>query len=456
MGTILNEIVKEMIFWMAWIIIPFIIEIIPAVYGFIILIKKKLLSKEDHIPIRLPEITLIIPVYNSSSTLRGCLESVYLSNYQNELITIFLVNNQSSDDSFEVFCECQSEFSELSMQWLNAKQGKSRALNMAVFNSQGKYIINIDSDGKLEKDAINNMVIRFEQNSNIDCLTGAILIDPELIENTQGFLLRFLRRCEMFEYAQSFLAGKNFESEMDSIFTISGAFSAFRKSVILKTQLYNTDTVCEDAHVTFQVRKLLNRRVHLCENALFFVDPIDDFNKLYTQRQRWQRGEIEVVHMFFLKELQSMKGSIKGFMMRLILFDHTFAFPRMIWYFALICLTFLNYPMKLIVGSVIILYSLYVFSAFLYFINISIYLIWFKAIRKYYMSKWYIMFLFPMYHFILFWIRLAGIINCITSISSWKTRTLSEEWSKVKELIKSDFYIFSKVRKKLKGVINNE
>ena len=308
MGTILNEIVKEMVFWMSWIIIPFIMEIIPAIYGFIILIKKKLLSKEDYIPIRLPEITLIIPVYNSSTTLRGCLESVYLSNYPNRLITIFLVNNQSLDNSFEVFCQCQNEFPELSMQWLNSKQGKSRALNMAVFNSEGKYIINIDSDGKLEKDAINNMVIRFEQNSNIDCLTGAILIDPELIENTEGFLLRFLRRCEMFEYGQSFLAGKNFESEMDSIFTISGAFSAFRKSVILKTQLYNTDTVCEDAHVTFQVRKLLKKRVHLCENALFFVDPIDNFNKLYTQRQRWQRGEIEVVHMFFFKEVLFNEG----------------------------------------------------------------------------------------------------------------------------------------------------
>ena len=30
------------------------------------------------------------------------------------------------------------------MQWLNAKQGKSKALNMALFNSGGKYIINID------------------------------------------------------------------------------------------------------------------------------------------------------------------------------------------------------------------------------------------------------------------------------------------------------------------------
>ena len=267
----LNDIIKEFMVWMTWVIIPFVMEIIPAIFGFIILLKKNYFIEKDQTPMRVPEISLIIPVYNSALTLRGCLESVYLSNYPNELITIFLVNNQGSDNSFEVFSQCQSEFPELSMQWLNAKQGKSRALNMAIFNSQGKYIVNIDSDGKLEKDAINNMIIRFEQNSDIDCVTGVILIDPELIENTEGFLLRGLRRCEMFEYGQSFLVGKNFESETDSIFTISGAFSAFRKSVLLKTQLYNTDTVCEDAHVTFQVRKLLKKRVRYVENALFFV-----------------------------------------------------------------------------------------------------------------------------------------------------------------------------------------
>ena len=72
------------------------------------------------------------------------------------------------------------------------------------------------------------------------------------------------------------------------------------------------------------------------------------------------------------------------------------------------------------------------------------------------MSKWYIMLVFPMYNFILFWVRLAGIINCINARSSWKTRTLSEECKKVKEIIKSDFFIFSKLRKKLMEVINNE
>lgn len=44
------------------------------------------------------------------------------------------------------------------MQWLNAQQGKSSALNEALYNTAGKYIINIDSDGLMDPDAIRNTV----------------------------------------------------------------------------------------------------------------------------------------------------------------------------------------------------------------------------------------------------------------------------------------------------------
>ena len=299
MGMMLSRTYREIIFWIAWIVIPFIMEIIPAIVGFFILIKKRFTVKKEEFKGKLPEITIIIPVYNSAETLRGCIKSVYDSNYPCELMDVMLMNNMSSDNSFEVFTQCQAEFKELSLRYMNAKQGKSKALNMALFNSEGKYIINIDSDGKLEPDAIRNMVIRFEQNPDIHCMTGAILTDKEYIKNTSGWFLKLVRKCEFLEYAQAFLAGRNFESELNSIYTLSGAFSAFRKSTILKTQLYNSETVCEDTHITFQVRHLLKKKVHLCENALFFVDPIDNLNKLYTQRQRWQSGELEVSHMFF-------------------------------------------------------------------------------------------------------------------------------------------------------------
>ena len=138
-----------------------------------------------------------------------------------------------------------------------------------------------------------------------------------MINETKNFWLRLLQKAEYFEYCQAFLAGRNYQSEVDKIFTMSGAFSAFRKSAILQTQMYNTDTVGEDTHVTFQVREKLNLKVKLCENAIYYVDPIESFNKLYTQRQRWQRGEIEVAHIF-LKDVKAVFQFASNFAVRLI------------------------------------------------------------------------------------------------------------------------------------------
>lgn len=456
MEMMLSRTYKEIIFWIAWIVIPFMMEIVPAVFGFFILIKKRLTVKKEEFKGKLPEITIIIPVYNSAATLRGCIKSVYDSSYPCELMDVMLMNNMSSDNSFEVFTQCQAEFKELSLKYMNAKQGKSKALNMALFNSGGKYIINIDSDGKLEPDAIRNMVIRFEQNPDIHCMTGAILTDKEYIEKTSGFFLKLIRKCELLEYAQAFLAGRNFESEINSIYTLSGAFSAFRKSTILKTQLYNTDTVCEDTQITFQVRHLLKKKVHLCENALFFVDPIDDLNKLYTQRQRWQRGELEVSHMFLKNRTLTARGFINDFMIRTLMYDHTFAFPRMIWYFAMIFLLFMNYPFALVFGSVFVIYLLYVLSSFLFYLNVMSYLKNYKNIRKYYACKLHLVFLMPLYNFVIFWIRFAGIINSTKIKSKWKTLNLTEEYKSFCAVIKDDFKGVISMIKKIRGVVNNE
>lgn len=453
--TILNYFASSIVFWIAWIIIPVIMEIIPAIGGFFILIKKMFSKK--YVPItNYPEITVIIPVYNSADTLHCCLESIYLSDYPNELIKILIVNNQGRDNSFEVYDQSQREFEELSVQWLNAKQGKSKALNLALFNSDGKYIIHIDSDGKLHPDALKNIVTRFERNADIHCVTGSVLTDPKLIENAKSGFKRLFGRLEFCEYCQAFLAGRNFQSELNSIYTLSGAFSAFRKSTILKTQLYNTDTVCEDTHITFQVRTLLKKKVHICENAFFFVDPIEDFNKLYTQRQRWQRGELEVSHIFMSKRLSVAKGFTSDFAVRLLMYDHTFAFPRMIWYFALICLVFLNYSLKLIVVSLAIIFCLYILSAFMFYFNVLLYLYQFKDLRRYYSRKWYVIILLPFFNFIVFWIRFAGIINSIKGESSWKTRNLSEEWEAFKKVVFSDFFRVSKILNNMKSRVNNE
>ena len=455
MEVILTRISKEMIFWLAWIIIPVLWEILPAFAGVFVLIKKRYVNWKYKRPIKYPEITLIVPVYNSEQTLENCLASIYNSIYPHEMMSIYVVDNGSKDKSYDVFVKCQKKYKDVPIWWMKAGQGKSKALNMALFNSKGKYIIHVDSDGVLERTALEKMVNKFEENANVHSMTGSIVIDPRLVEDTEDFFLRLTRRCELFEYCNAFLAGRNYEAEFSSMYTLSGAFSAFRKSAILKTFLYNSVTVSEDTHVSFQVRELLKHDVTICEDALFFVDPIDDYDKLYTQRQRWQRGEIEVSHMFLVDKLRP-SNFFSNFMVRVLMYDHTFAFPRAIWYFAIFYLFFINYPLTLIIGSILILYFLYVLAAFMFYFCVRAYLKEYYALRKYYSTIWYVCFLYPIFNLIVFFMRFAGIINSIKTDMTWKSRTLSEEWRDFKKTLQSDFKKANKLINKLKRGLNNE
>lgn len=452
----ISRIANSFLFWAAWIIIPFVMEMIPAIGSFVILFRKGRGRRKGKKELAYyPEITLMVPVYNSAGTLEACIRSINDSDYPNERMNIFLINNQGQDNSFEVFCECQKKYPDLIMQWLNAKQGKSKALNLALFNSKGKYIINIDSDGLLEPAALKNLVYKFENNPKVQCMTGAILIDPKLIEEYPWVFPRLLRKVEFMEYAQAFLAGRNYASETNSIYTLSGAFSAFRKSAVLRSFMYNTDTICEDTEMTFQMRYNQEEQVEICEDAIFFVDPIEDMNKLYTQRQRWQRGSLEVSAMF-LKKRMKISRMFADPTVRTLVYDHTFAFPRMIWYLILLCLLFMNYSMKMIVVSVAILFLLYFISGFFYFFSTVGFLRDFPEIRRYYKKQWYVVFLLPFFNLLVFFIRFAGIINSINTDSAWKTKNLTEECADFRRTLQEELSFVTKIRNRIRRVFNTE
>lgn len=452
---LINRFCNSFLFWAAWIIIPVMMEIVPSLGSVFVLIKKHIFHKEIIKPAIDPEISLIIPIYNSMDTLEQCIRSIDESDYPDERIRIFLVNNQGQDDSFQVFCDCQQKYPQLQMQWLNAKQGKSKALNMALFNSEGKYIIHIDSDGLLERSALRNMVYRFEADQTIECMTGVILTDPKQVQAYPPVLPRILRKVEFMEYAQAFLAGRNYSAEINAVYTLSGAFSAFRKSAVLKSQLYNTDTICEDTQITFQMKYLQKTKVGICEDAIFFVDPIEDMNKLYTQRQRWQRGSLEVSHLF-LKDKLKARNMLTNVGVRTLLYDHTFAFPRMIWYLALICLLCMNYSFAQIGYSTLFLYGLYVLIGVFYYISTVGFLKNFKEIRKYYAKQWYVIPVLPIFNLMVFFIRFAGVINSINTDSAWKTRNFTQEKESFVQTVAKDFSVVGHFLGRIRDFVNNE
>jgi putative glycosyltransferase (exosortase G-associated) len=424
--------------WGAWLIVPVIMEFAPAIRGALLLRKRYKTYKNRSEKLEfVPEITIIIPVYNSKDTLYNCIKSVHESSYPNNRMNIILVDNKGSKEDFMEFQRAQNDFTELRMQWIESEQGKSKAMNKALYNSRGQYIINVDSDGTFEEHAIENMILKFEDDQSINCMTGAILTNPDDIESFRLGPKRLLKKLEFMEYAQAFLAGRSYSAHDNNIYTLSGAFSAFRKSAVLTSRLYNTDTICEDTQMTFQIKYIESDKVDICEDAIYFVEPISGLDELYTQRQRWQRGSLEVGKMFFNRF--SLLHAFDDTNMRTLMYDHTFAFPRMIWYVVTIYFIATNYATNILVITFILLYIMYVIIAFSYFLTAKKFLKKIKKARWYYLRNWWCLVILPLYNFLVFLIRFSGVINSIGTDSSWKTVTLKQEREKIWNTIRADF-----------------
>lgn len=428
--------VRQMGFWLTWILIPIVVEIIPAFISAFILIMRNRQREVEKVPMKLPFITVIVPVYNSERTLYNCVKSIKESSYPSNLIQVILADNQSTDGSFGEFARAQTDFG-LNMQLIKTKKGKANALNASIYQSIGTYIFNIDSDGRLEKNALMNMVLKFENHLDISAMTGTILPRKDLIKRTRRWPLRLLRNNEYFEYAQAFLSGRVIESYSDELFTMSGAFSAFRKSTLMKTFMYDTQTLGEDTEMTFQIRDRLKQKILICTEAIFYIDPIGSLDELYRQRQRWQRGELEVARAYMAKSAD-IKNFFKNFLVRRMMIDHTFIFPKMIWLFASIVLLFLRYSPVILGLSYLIIYVLYILVSVVNYICVKMLLKPFENERKFYLKQKWVALTLPMYNFICSWFRLIGSIKLSGDGHQWNSASFKDESNSAWRVVKGD------------------
>ena len=121
--------------------------------------------------------------------------------------------------------------------------------------------------------------------------------------------------------------------------------------------------------------------------------------------------------------------------------DHTILLLRVIWTFAFLLLIVLGYSTIVVMLSFVILYFLYLFILLLNFLSIQSFLKKFPSDRKYYLSKFYILFSLPIYYFICSFIQVIGIINAMTTPAKWTTKNLTQELLDFKKVIKRDWTV---------------
>lgn len=101
-----------------------------------------------------PEISIIIPIYNSVSTLGDCIQSIIDQDFQ--YWESILVDDGSSDNSYEFAVNLARKDSRIKVLRQEHK-GVSAARNLALSCAQGKHVCFVDADDTIETDYLRSL-----------------------------------------------------------------------------------------------------------------------------------------------------------------------------------------------------------------------------------------------------------------------------------------------------------
>ena len=236
-----------------------------------------------------PSVAVIVPVLNGEAYLGNCLDSLRGQTYPQDKLRIVVVDNQSTDGTREVFQAEQAKSFEGRMDLISlAFRGKAWALNAGIYMADTDFVCNVDSDTLLREDSIYNMVRAFVMDPLLAAATGTVEVKGPAREDIHP-LRKVMAEAEFVEYHVAFRIGRQFQSVTKSLFTLAGAFSFFRKEVLLQTSLYSNATVSEDTNLTFEVyQNFPGMYVMTDAEAVAYVEPAPDLGALYSQRVRWR------------------------------------------------------------------------------------------------------------------------------------------------------------------------
>lgn len=101
-----------------------------------------------------PQISIIIPIYNSDSTLGRCVDSILCQDFLD--FEILLVDDGSTDDSLKVAENLKLKDNRVRV-FHKENGGVSSARNLALDNACGEYVCYIDSDDYVEPNYLSAM-----------------------------------------------------------------------------------------------------------------------------------------------------------------------------------------------------------------------------------------------------------------------------------------------------------
>lgn len=265
----------------------FIIGGIAYVPGFMnaFLVSSLLLDKQPKFKVTYPtdDVTILVAAYNEEVGIFNTLSYIKNQSY-NGKINAIVINNNSNDNTC---LEVERAKKELNMDILLLHEntpGKFNALNHGLKFVKTKYVITLDADTLIHKEAVNYLISRIKSSPNDVCAVAGSM----LVRNSRDNLLA---KIQEWDYFLSIASIKRMQGLYQGTLVAQGAFSLYETSVVKSVGGWS-DAIGEDIVLTWKMLKE-GYRVYFEPHAVAFTDVPIKLSHFVKQRSRWARGMIE-------------------------------------------------------------------------------------------------------------------------------------------------------------------
>lgn len=234
-----------------------------------------------------PTITVAIAVKDEQGAIADTIRHCYASGYPAHLMEVIVVDDGSTDDTWNVIQGLSEEYDGLRSFRFGQNKGKRHAMALAAREAQGEILVYIDSDSFVEEGAIHRLVQPFAD-EQVGAVAGniSISVDDSWI----------LSKMERVRYFVSHRVIKASESLFDAVTCCSGAFSAYRKSEVLKVLDWWLNQEFLGTHCTFGDDRALTNQILKHNKVIFHHGAVawttapETWSKFFRQQLRWKKS----------------------------------------------------------------------------------------------------------------------------------------------------------------------
>jgi cellulose synthase/poly-beta-1,6-N-acetylglucosamine synthase-like glycosyltransferase len=206
---------------------------------------------------------------------------------------VIVVDDGSEDDTYALASQVSRESTNVSVRVVTKKNGgKADALNTGLALARGEFVMCMDGDTKLSRNALRAMIRHFD-----DPRVGGVAGNVRILNREN-----FLTKTQALEYIEGLAMVRKAQSFVRTVNIIPGPCAMFRKSVVRSLGGYDMDTFAEDCDITL---KLVVGGWHIAYEplAVAWVETPSRMIDLLKQRYRWTRGILQAMrkHRYVFK-----------------------------------------------------------------------------------------------------------------------------------------------------------